>query len=957
MTNISKGRGSGGLAIMWRKHLTKYVTNIKSDLYRVQAVKFNFPSADLLIVNLYLMVDPQVDQFDEIGLLNLLAEVNRIIQSSDCRNILLAGDLNCDFKRDTLFVNTVRQFVNDNNLCIFWSLPDESESHRIEEVKATYSSSVNGVEYFSCIDHFLGNQRLYNVVSEAGVINSPDNHSGHSPIYTRMNVDQLNLEVEVPEKIPKHSWENASDEEKENFRGTLQQLLENLNPPIECADCDSLKCVEHDVTVDTYATGICEALDQAVSTCLPLVGQSLRQGGQKVIPGWTEYVKPYQDESLFWNGVWRAAGCPEVGELYEINRQAKMQYKYAVRRLKRAAYNIKKDKLLTGLLDGGLDIFQEIKKFRGKTSTVSSSVDGYIGAEDISNHFADIYSELYQKHDLGEEFARVQESIVLQVDPSLLGELDRVNEKTVFEALTKLKSGKSDPTFSFNSDCLLNSCDDLIKHVTILFKWFLRTGTIPAFLLLCTIVPIVKDNLGDIASSDNYRAIAIGSLLLKWFDWLIIILEGDKLATDELQFGFQAKSSTSMCTWAINTVIDHYNRLDRPIFACSMDLSKAFDMVSWAKLFPELLKRKISPLILRCLIHIYSNQMCNVRWGNIISQPFNVKNGVRQGAVSSPILFCVYINDLIVQLRNLKVGCQLNCVYLGIWVYADDIILLSPSRSGLQLMTNVCEKFASLHQLNFSTNVDVSKSKTKCIVFSNPVMNTDNICPILLNNLPLPYVTEIKHLGNTLQSNGSMSKDVSCKRAKFISKIHSLNQEFHYANTSTVLKLYDIYTCDFYGSNLWDLYSRDVQKLLNSWNIAIRILFDLPRETHRYFIEPISNVPHIKTVLCTRFVQFVTSLSNCHKLCIRLLVDLSKHDLRTVLCKNLESIAQDCNVQSRNLNKFCVKQNMIYNHIPLDQEWKLPILHELLKVKEDNFVLNNFVDIEIATMINFLCSD
>ena len=52
-------------------------------------------------------------------------------------------------------------------------------------------------------------------------------------------------------------------------------------------------------------------------------------------------------------------------------------------------------------------------------------------------------------------------------------------------------------------------------------------------------------------------------------------------------------------------------------------------------------------------------------------------------------------------------------------------------------------------------------------------------------------------------------------------------------------------------------------------------------------------------------------------------VDPSKHDLRTVLCKNLESIAQDCNLQSRNLNKFCVKQNMIYNpldFIPLDQE-------------------------------------
>ena len=106
-------------------------------------------------------------------------------------------------------------------------------------------------------------------------------------------------------------------------------------------------------------------------------------------------------------------------------------------------------------------------------------------------------------------------------------------------------------------------CVHLLPYLNFKFNfvnyifYILRTGTIPAFLLLCTIVPIVKDNLGDIASSDNYRAIAIGSLLLKWFDWLNIILEGDKLETDELQFGFQAKSSTSQCTWAINTVIDH----------------------------------------------------------------------------------------------------------------------------------------------------------------------------------------------------------------------------------------------------------------------------------------------------------------------------------------------------------------------------------------------------------------
>ena len=48
---------------------------------------------------------------------------------------------------------------------------------------------------------------------------------------------------------------------------------------------------------------------------------------------------------------------------------------------------------------------------------------------------------------------------------------------------------------------------------------------------------------------------------------------------------------------------------------------------------------------------------------------------------------------------------------MGIWVYADDIILLAPSRSGLQQMTNICDLFADNYNLKFSTNVNVSNQK------------------------------------------------------------------------------------------------------------------------------------------------------------------------------------------------------------------------------------------------------
>ena len=68
--------------------------------------------------------------------------------------------------------------------------------------------------------------------------------------------------------------------------------------------------------------GIYQAVDTAAKECLPTSGGGGRRSG-RVIPGWNEYVKPFQDESLFWDGVWKAAGCPNIGELCNIrfNRQ------------------------------------------------------------------------------------------------------------------------------------------------------------------------------------------------------------------------------------------------------------------------------------------------------------------------------------------------------------------------------------------------------------------------------------------------------------------------------------------------------------------------------------------------------------------------------------------------------------------------------------------------------------
>ena len=162
---------------------------------------------------------------------------------------------------------------------------------------------------------------------------------------------------------------------------------------------------------------------------------------------------------------------------------------------------------------------------------------------------------------------------------------------------------------------------------------------------------------------------------------------------------------------------------------------------------------------------------------------FEVKNGVRQGAVTSGIFFAVYIDKLLTILRKSKLGCHIHGIFYGALIYADDIILLSASRTGLQAMVNVCNEFASSRNLTFGTNQDPTKSKTKCIIFAKRKVKTEHVLKIKLGKNSLPWVNETKHLGHTLQANNSMKIDIAQKRGIFIGKISSGSKNISKAYT------------------------------------------------------------------------------------------------------------------------------------------------------------------------------
>jgi len=149
----------------------------------------------------------------------------------------------------------------------------------------------------------------------------------------------------------------------------------------------------------------------------------------------------------------------------------------------------------------------------------------------------------------------------------------------------------------------------------------------------------VKNKCGSLTDINNYRAIAISSVMSKLFEMLLLDSLSSSSNCDQYQFGFKRGHSTGLCTAMFKQTVDFYRGHGSHVFVCFIDFSKAFDYVNCWKLFYKLLDDNVSFIAVRVLAYWYSHQECFIRWRNCISAGFYFRNGTRQGRVLSPYLF------------------------------------------------------------------------------------------------------------------------------------------------------------------------------------------------------------------------------------------------------------------------------------------------------------------------------
>ena len=933
---ISKGRPSGGLTVLYRKTLEPFVTEITiPDSKRVQAIHFKQGGSAYVFINVYFPTDPQCDNFCDDELLKTLNDINFVFNQYDEHvNFIVIGDFNCDFSRNTRFVDTVHTFVTDHDLVTIWDkfACDFTYAHHVPNNERQYT--------FSTIDHIMVKQDLIDKCVEGCPLHLGENLSKHEILYLKLELDsQIDTHDQITSnktRNDKPNWDKASKEQIEGLLATFNESLNNITIPYQALFCRNLHCNndQHKSDIDTYGIDIMEALEFAVEGNIPTCNTS-----SKPLHGWNEYIKPIKNDMNFWHSLWISAGKPINTVLHRVYRNVRHQYHYAVRKLKGHRNRVKNENFVQAATEGKInDILKELKQQRKPNAYLSSTIDNVTDPQEISNHFATIYKNIYNYHDDPKELQQIFDSTNQNLSMEDVDWLHKITPRLITRLINKLKPDKNDESYKFKSNAFKVTSLLISKPLSMLIKSFLVHGHFADAFLFSSLVPIIKNNRKSKKDSGNYRLIALSSLLLKLVDLIIIELFGDAFKVSNLQFGYQSNSSTILCSWTLRECINYFRNRGSPVYLCMLDLTKAFDMVKLDKLFIKL-SSKLPAMFVRLILYIYVNQQCYVRWGNFNSVTFGVSNGVRQGAVASPLFFNLYMDELFEIIKNSHLGCKIDNYNYGILGYADDLSLLCPSREGLQLMVNKVRDYCDNYGIKISVNIDQKKSKTTCINFTNKL---NPVC-IRLYGLHIPYVTRWSHLGTTVQKDEQLDYDMNRCRGEFIGNIHSLYQELGHIEPQVFLKLVCIYFTSFYGCPLWDFESYSAQRLFSTWNTMIRNAFDLPYATHRYILKHLSKRKHLKEEFYTRFKKFCSHIKSSEKEEVIHLFNLQKSDCRSTFGKNYRNVMMDEKDISQ---QYTLKPENV---------WKMNIIEELILVKSNKMIFPGVDEEEIDSALHNLC--
>jgi hypothetical protein len=305
-------------------------------------------------------------------------------------------------------------------------------------------------------------------------------------------------------------------------------------------------------------------------------------------------------------------------------------------------------------------------------------------------------------------------------------EVNRV--MTTIEISDAISKGKSNSTpgkdeISYRALSLLDESG--LQQLTDIFNACFDHGKCPTEFrtaqvrMLFKLNPVTaKDKTTDVS---NYRGISLLSCVGKTYERVLHsrishLVEVALPGLDDAQNGFRRNRD---CITHILTLAEAIRMAGKDTFACFLDIRKAFPTARRSSLLRCLYDAGCAGKAWAAVASLYDKNESVVMIHDIESdESYDVKNGVREGAILSPLLYILFINRLLTQLRSTSAGLSFPHPFsqqrmsLNALCYADDLVLLASSSQDMQALLDVCDKFAHDHAFHFGY------SKTRYTIFN-----------------------------------------------------------------------------------------------------------------------------------------------------------------------------------------------------------------------------------------------
>lgn len=930
------GRPHGGCAIMYKNDLMYPISPIDTGNPRICAGQVKFSdTVSFLLFCIYMPCDTTFDQSNIDVYDNVLEDIRNICSKfSNIDHILIGGDFNTDLSR--------RQSLHRESLDLYCATNDFSCCTRNLNANNEYTYE-NSLGNKSFLDHFLIAENMINSVLNVRVLHDGDNLSDHCPVVLSFDVNVTVQSVKANPIIrkPKPSWRLANQGHIDQYKLCLDNALSKLIIP-NAVHCHNSTCNMHGCDIVKYHDDIVKCCIFAMNKCIPY-------SRPKRLAGWSDHVKPFKERSIFWHDIWIDNGKPREGIVANLMRKARADYRKAVKYIKRNQDILSADRMANALIqNNNRPFWSEVRKSLGKKYSVPSIIDDADTDEGICNVFTNKYSDLYSSVPYNRcEMDRLKFSLNKDYIDNCCNGLctsdHDVTPNDVEIAVKRLKPHKVDGKFETYSDNIINCCDSMYTHLSHMFNCMLSHNIVPDDMLLSTIIPIPKSRKKSLNESGNYRSIALSSIIGKVLDSIIMDKNTDIMLSDHMQFGFKKGHSTTQCSFVMQEIIDYYTRNGSSVYLIMLDASRAFDRVHYIKLFRLLIKRGMCPMYSRFLANLYTNQCLRVKWNGIFSDSFHVLNGVKQGGVLSPLLFCIYIDELFIRLRRERVGCFMGNMYAGAVGYADDVSLMAPSYPAAKKMLLICEQYAEEYHVIFNS----TKSVLICY-------NVDCQIELKLNNIMLERCDSAKHLGHYV---GHDHDKINIKYAcgKLFSSMNLLLSRFGGIYSETKYALFRTFCTSYYGCPLWNLESNKILKFYIAWRKCIRRLWSLPSRTHNRFIHNVCNELPIQVQLLARFATFFHTCISSKNVLVRFCTEMCSGYTNAACNRRLLSQFIQCDMEFKNMPtvKNIIRNNQTELEDPINVVYG-KLIRELCGFRDQIYTCD-LDPLETQVLLEYIC--